>query len=57
MNDKRRKELNAVIDRLRAAADEASNLPWRTCMNYAYAAVYALGLFVLVMDLMVWRPL
>ena len=26
MNDKRRKELNAVIDRLRAAADDASNL-------------------------------
>ena len=26
MNDKRRKELHALIDRLRAAADEASNL-------------------------------
>jgi ABC-type transporter Mla subunit MlaD len=26
MNNRRRKELNAVIDRLRAAADEASNL-------------------------------
>ena len=26
MNDKRRKELHALIDRLRAAADESSNL-------------------------------
>jgi len=26
-------------------------------MNYAYAAVYAFGLIVLIMDLMVWRPL
>jgi len=25
-------------------------------MNYAYATVYALGLIVLFMDLMVWRP-
>jgi len=26
-------------------------------MNYAYAVVYAFGLIVLIMDLMVWRPL
>jgi len=25
-------------------------------MNYAFAAVYAFGLIVLFMDLMVWRP-
>jgi len=25
-------------------------------MNYAFATVYALGLVVLFMDLMIWRP-